>query len=89
MPVVIYTVAVFVLCFASIGLLRRKIPALLIVASWTVLAPILMQVLNYFYIGYLDPFWQLAATIQCAIALVASVVALMIWAAMDQPHGQD
>ena len=84
MAVVIYTLAVTVLCFLSLGLLRRKVPALLIVASWTLFGPVLMQVLNYFEVGYWDPFWQWAAIIQCAIALVASVAALMVWAAIEK-----
>ncbi len=81
---VIYALGVSVLCFVSIGLLRRKVPALLIVASWTLLGPILMQVLVYFHLGYLEPFWQWAATIQGVIALVASVAALMVWAAIEK-----
>jgi hypothetical protein len=84
MPVVIYALGVSVLCFISIGLLRRKVPALLIVASWTLLGPILMQVLNYLYLGYLEPFWQWAAFIQGVIAVGASVAALMVWAAIEK-----
>jgi hypothetical protein len=43
-----------------------------------------MQVLNYFLVGYLDPFWKWAATIQGGVALVASIAALMVLAANDQ-----
>jgi hypothetical protein len=81
---VTYAIGVFVLCFVSIMLLRRIIPTLLIVAAWTLLGPILMQVLNYFLVGYLDPFWKWAATIQGVIALVASFAALMVLAAIEQ-----
>jgi hypothetical protein len=84
LALVSYALGVCVLCFISIGLLRRKVPALLIVAAWTLLGPILMQVLNYFHVGYLDPFWQWASMIQAAIALVASVAALMVWAAIEK-----
>ncbi len=84
LPLIIYALGVSVLCFISIGLLRRKLPALLIVASWTLLGPILMQVLNYFHVGYLDPFWRWVSVILAAIALGASVAALMVWAAIEK-----
>ena len=73
---VTYALAVFFLCLISIKFLGRRVPALLIVASWTFLGPILMQTLNYFLVGYLDPFWKWAATIQGGVALVASIAAL-------------
>jgi hypothetical protein len=78
-----YAFAVFALCFLSIGLLRRKFGALLVVALWTLLGPILMQGANYLLVGYLDPFWKWASTIQAAIALVSSVVALGVRAALE------
>ena len=81
---VTYALGIFVLCLISMRFLRRKVPALLIVATWTLLGPILMQVFNYFLVGYLDPFWKWAATIQGAVALVASIAALMVLAAIDQ-----
>jgi hypothetical protein len=43
-----------------------------------------MQLLNILLVGYVDPFWKWAATIQAAIALVASVAALGIWAVIDR-----
>jgi hypothetical protein len=79
-----YAFAVFVLCFATIWLLRLKMSALFAVALWTILAPILMQLLNFLLVGYVDPFWKWAATIQAALALVASVAALGVWAALDR-----
>jgi hypothetical protein len=82
-----YAFAVFVLCFGTIWLLRLKFSAIFAVALWTVLGPILMQLLNLLLVGYVDPFWKWAATIQAAIALVASVVALGVWAVIDQ-HGE-
>jgi hypothetical protein len=81
--VVVYALAVFVLCFVSIRFLHRKIPTLAIVVFWTLIAPILMQVANLLLVGYLDPFWTWAATIQAAVALVASMAALMISAAIE------
>ena len=82
--ILIYAVAVFVLCFISIWFLRRKILALLIVAAWTFLGPILMQVLVYFQLGYLDPFWKWAATIQGAIALGAASTAAGVWSVLEK-----
>jgi hypothetical protein len=80
-----YALVVFVLCFVSVWYLRRKLPAILIVAFWTLAGPILMQLLNFQLVGYLDPFWKWAATVQGAVALVASTGALGVCAAMDQP----
>ncbi len=80
----IYAVAVFALCFISIGLLRRKFAALLMVALWTLLGPILMQVCNFLLVGYLDPFWIWASTVQAAVALVASLFALGVKAAFER-----
>jgi hypothetical protein len=79
-----YAFAIFALCFFSIGLLRRKVAALLVVALWTFLGPILMQGANFLLVGYLDPFWKWASTIQAVIALVASVVALGVRAALER-----
>jgi MFS family permease len=79
----VYAVCVFALCFISIKFLRQKLQSLLIVAAWTVLGPIVMQVLNYFLVGFLDPFWQWAALVQGVIALAASVAALMVSAAIE------
>jgi hypothetical protein len=79
-----YAFAVFVLCFATIWLLRRKLSAIFAVALWTILAPILMQLLNILMVGYVDPFWKWAAIIQAAVALVASVAALGVWAAVER-----
>jgi hypothetical protein len=83
MPLVVYAIAVFVLCFASIRFLRR-IPTLLIVVSWTLLGPILMQAANFLLVGYLDPFWVWASFVLAVIALVASVAALMLCAALER-----
>jgi len=79
-----YAFAVFVLCFSTIWLLRLKLSAIFAVALWTVLGPIVMQLLNILLVGYVDPFWKWAATIQAAIALVASVAALGVWAVLDR-----
>jgi hypothetical protein len=79
-----YASAVFVLCFGTIWLLRLKLSAIFAVALWTMLGPIVMQLLNILLVGYVDPFWQWAATIQAGIALVASVAALGVWAAIDR-----
>jgi len=83
MPIVVYAITVFVLTFISIRLLHRVVSTLLIVVSWTLLGPILMEVANYLLVGYLDPFWKWTATIETAIALVASVAALMLCAAIE------
>ena len=79
-----YAFAVFVFCFGTIWLFRLKLSAIFAVALWTMLGPILMQLLNILLVGYVDPFWKWAATIQAAIALVASVAALGIWAVIDR-----
>lgn len=79
-----YAFAVFVLCFGTIWLLRLKLSAIFAVALWTILGPILMQLLNILLVGYVDPFWRWAATIQAAIALVASVAALGVRAAINR-----
>jgi hypothetical protein len=84
MPIVVYAIAVFVLAFISIRFLHRMIPTLLIVVSWTLFGPLLMQVANFLLLGYLEPFWVWAAIIEMAIALVASVTALMVSAAIEQ-----
>lgn len=81
--VVTYALAVFLLSFISIYFLRRRVSAILIVVVWTVLGPILMQVFNYLLVGYLDPFWKWAATIQGVIALAASSASLGVWAAIE------
>ena len=80
---VVYALAVFGLCFVSIRLLNRMVPTLAIVAAWTLLGPILMQVANWLLVGYLDPFWKWAATIQAAVAVIACIAALMICAAIE------
>jgi hypothetical protein len=79
-----YASAVFALCFGTIWLFRLKLSAIYAVALWTMLGPILMQLLNILLVGYVDPFWKWAATIQAAIAFVASVVALGVWAVIDR-----
>ena len=83
-PIVIYAIAIFVLCFVSIRFLHRIVPTLVIVLAWTLLGPILMEVANYLLIGYLDPFWAWASLVLIAIALVASVAALMLCAALER-----
>jgi MFS family permease len=82
-PLIVYAIAVFVLCFISIKYLRRKLMALLVVAIWTLLGPVAMQVLNYFVVGYLDPFWVWTTVVLAVIALGASVAALMLAAALE------
>jgi hypothetical protein len=79
-----YAFAVFVLCFGTIWLLRLKLTAIFAVALWTMLGPVVLQLLNIVRVGYVDPFWRWAATIQAAIALVASFAALGVWAAIDR-----
>jgi hypothetical protein len=79
-----YAFAVFVLCFGTIWLLRLKLSAIFAVALWTMLGPILMQLLNFLLVGYVDPFWKWAATIQAALALMASVAALGVWSVIDK-----
>ena len=79
-----YAFAVFVFCFGTIWLFRLKFSAILAVVLWTMLGPIVMQLLNILLVGYVDPFWKWAATIQAAIALVASVAALGAWAVIDR-----
>ncbi len=81
--VITCALAVCVLCFISLRLLRRKLWAPLIVASWTLLGPLLMYVFNYPLIGYVDPFWKWATIILGAIALAASMAALMVSAAIE------
>ena len=79
-----YAFAVFILCFGTIWLFRLRLSAIFAVALWTMLGPIVMQLLNILLVGYVDPFWKWAATIQAAIALVASVAALGVWAVIDR-----
>jgi hypothetical protein len=80
----VYAFAVFVFCFGTIWLLRLKLSAIFAVALWTILGPTVMQLLNMLLVGYVDPFWKWAAAIQAAIALVASVAALGVWAVKDR-----
>ena len=84
MPIVVYAIAIFVLCFVSIRFLHRMAPTLLIVVAWTLLGPLLMQVANFLLLGYLDPFWVWTSIVLAAIALVASVAALMLCAALER-----
>jgi hypothetical protein len=84
MPIIVYAIAIFALCFVSIRFLHRIVPTLLIVVLWTLLGPILMQVANYLLVGYLDPFWVWASLVLAAIALVASVAALMLCAVLER-----
>jgi hypothetical protein len=84
MPIIVYAIAVFVLCFISIRFLHRMISTLLIVVLWTLLGPMLMEVANVLHVWYLDPFCQWTATIEAVIALVASVAALMVNAAIEK-----
>ena len=84
---VIYGLAVFALCFLSIGLLRQKLAAILVVLLWTLLSPLLMQLLNTLVIGYLDPFWEWSTFVLALIALGASTAALMAKAVLEQ--GED
>ena len=81
--IVVYALAIFALCFASIQPTRRVTSVVAIVALWTLLGPILMQVSNLLVVGYLDPFWKWAATIQLVVALVASVAAVMLRATLE------
>lgn len=84
LPLAIDTIGVFLLCFLSIKFLGQKIPASLIVVDWTFLGPFLMQLANYLHLGYLEPFWRWTSFVLVLIALVASMAALMISAAVEK-----
>jgi hypothetical protein len=84
LPLVLYALGVFAAALISIRVIRRKGSALLVVALCTIVAPVLMQLLNALVTGYLDPFWEWATFWLAVIALAASVAALGIGAAIEQ-----
>jgi hypothetical protein len=84
LPLIIYALGVFILCFVSIWYMRRKVSTFLLVALCTVLSPIVMQGLSVLVFGYLDPFWKWTTPILGLIALVSSVTALGVCAAIEQ-----
>jgi hypothetical protein len=59
----------------------------LVVGLCTIIAPVLMQWLNTLWVGYLDPFWEWTTLWLAVIALVASVTALGVGAAIE--NGQE
>jgi ABC-type transport system involved in cytochrome c biogenesis permease component len=87
LPLVIYALSVFSVSLISIRVIRRKGAALLVVALYTIIAPVLMQGLSSLVIGYLDPFWEWETFWLAIVALAASVMALGVGAAIE--HGQE